>query len=44
VDVVTYSLMCYGITAVISFGVIAIIVGINNFMSRYGSKGDSGEV
>ena len=31
---ITYSLLAYGLTAVISYVVIAIIVAINAFMSR----------
>lgn len=33
-SVVTYSLLCYGITAVISFFVVALMIQINRFMSR----------
>ncbi|HOP62417.1 MAG TPA: hypothetical protein PK358_05325 [Spirochaetota bacterium] len=42
-NVILYSAMCYGITIVISFAVIAIVVGINKFMNRYG-KHEEGEV
>ena len=31
---ITYSLFAYGLTAVISYVVIAIIVAINTFMNR----------
>ena len=32
--VVTYALLCYGLTAVISFLLIGIILGINRVASR----------
>ena len=35
---ITYSLFAYGLTAVISYVVIAIIVAINAFMSRSHKK------
>jgi F0F1-type ATP synthase assembly protein I len=34
--VVTYALFCYGLTAVISFLLIGIIMGINRVASRAG--------
>ena len=39
---ITYSLFAYGLTAVISYVVIAIIVAINAFMSRSHKKGAGG--
>ena len=39
---ITYSLFAYGLTAVISYVVIAIIVAINAFMSRSHKKGTGG--
>ncbi len=32
--IVTYTLMCYGITAVISLLVIVIVLGVNKVMSK----------
>ena len=39
---IIYSLFAYGLTAVISYAVIAIIVAINAFMSRSHKKGTGG--
>ena len=39
---ITYSLFAYGLTAVISYVVIAIIVAINACMSRSHKKGTGG--
>lgn len=39
---ITYSLFAYGLTAVISYVMIAIIVAINAFMSRSHKKGTGG--
>ncbi len=39
-NVILYSLMCYGITAIISFAVVAVVVGINNVMNRYAGDGE----
>jgi hypothetical protein len=36
--IITYTLMCYGLTAVISLLVIAIILGINSIMSKTDSQ------
>jgi hypothetical protein len=33
-DIITYTLMCYGITAAISLLVIAIVLGVNKIMSK----------
>ena len=38
-SIISYALMCYGLTAVISLLVIAVILGINSVMS----KNDNGE-
>ena len=40
---ITYSLFAYGLTAVISYVVIAIIVAINAFMSRSHKKDTGGK-
>ena len=37
-NILTYTLICYGITAVISFFVIALIILINKVMSRSDTK------
>ena len=39
-NVITYALACYGLTAVISLLVIAVILGINGVMSRIDENGD----
>ena len=36
-NIFTYTLMCYGLTAVISFLVVALIVGINKVMNSKNS-------
>jgi hypothetical protein len=33
-DIITYTLMCYGLTAVISLLVIAVVLGVNKIMSK----------
>lgn len=33
-NVITYALLCYGLTAVISLLVIAIVLGVNSVMSK----------
>lgn len=33
--IVSYALMAYGLTAVISLAVIGIILGLNKFMARF---------
>lgn len=33
-NVVTYTLMCYGLTAAISLLVIAVVLGVNKIMSK----------
>jgi len=35
--------MCYGLTAVISFAVVALIVGVNAVMNRAGGNGAGSE-
>ncbi len=37
-NVVVYSLGCYALTAIISFGVIGIVVVLNHFMNGNGKK------
>ena len=39
-NVITYALMAYGLTAVISLLVIAVILGINGIMSRIDENGE----
>lgn len=39
-NVITYSLICYGLTAIISFLVIGVVLGINRIMSN-GDKQNS---
>lgn len=39
--IISYTLMAYGLTAVISFAVIAIVVVIGKIMSR-GASGEEG--
>jgi F0F1-type ATP synthase assembly protein I len=36
--VVSYALLCYGLTAVISFLLVGIILGINRVASRAGQQ------
>lgn len=33
-DIISYTLMCYGLTAVISLLVIAVVLGVNKVMSK----------
>lgn len=33
-SLITYALMCYGLTAVISLMVIAVVLGVNSLMSK----------
>ena len=40
--VVTYALLCYGLTAIISFLLIGIILGINRVASRAEQSRNSG--
>lgn len=34
-DIISYALLAYGITAIISLMVVGVIVLVNNVMSRY---------
>ena len=39
-NVITYALLCYGLTAVISLLVIAVVLGINGVMSKVNDNGE----
>ena len=41
-NVIAYSLMCYAITAVISFMVIGIALAINNIVSKLDKQSSQG--
>ena len=44
-NVILYSLLCYGITAVIAFLVVGVIVVLNKLLNRFSSAGGKdGEV
>lgn len=36
--IITYTLMCYGLTAVISLAVIVVILGVNSIMNKSDSQ------
>lgn len=40
-NIITYALMCYGLTAVISLLVIAVILCINGIMNKADDNGNS---
>ena len=42
-NVITYALACYGVTAVISFFVIGIVLVINSVMSRADRQNSKGQ-
>jgi hypothetical protein len=39
--IITYTALCYGLTAVISLLVIAIVIGVNSVVSKLESKSES---
>ena len=39
-NIFAYTLMCYGLTAVISLGVIVVVLGVNKVMNKFADEND----